>query len=271
MRGLRVLALSLLATSGASAQSVLVPSAPPKPLHHRTIAKTTTTTKTTTVVTKTGSRIISKTGTRHVTGHAPDHVPVLTSRHGTKVREALRPTSAHPTLPKPKPVKPAAKPAPAVAKKPEPAPIPADVGTNTGLHLPRFAALKSDDVNMRSGPGERYPVLWQYKRRDLPVKIEREFDVWRLVEDMDGIKGWVHQATLTGRREFVVIGTAPVTIRSQADDTAAAVAVLKPGVIGHVRSCDAAGGWCAVQVQSYQGFLKRTDFYGVMDGEVVTP
>lgn len=77
-------------------------------------------------------------------------------------------------------------------------------GSNTGLPLPRFAALRADDVNMRAGPGQRYPIQWVYHRRGLPVQIEREFDVWRLVEDSDGVKGWVHQATLIGSRDFVV-------------------------------------------------------------------
>nr|WP_240161953.1 SH3 domain-containing protein [Gluconacetobacter azotocaptans] len=85
-----------------------------------------------------------------------------------------------------------------------------DKGTVTGLPLPRFAALRADEVNMRSGPGQRYPIQWVYHRRDLPVQIEREFDVWRLVEDSDGQKGWVHQATLVGTRSFVVPGLPPV-------------------------------------------------------------
>ena len=55
---------------------------------------------------------------------------------------------------------------------------------------------------MRLGPGTRYRIDWVYKRRDLPVEIEREFDVWRWVRDADGIQGWVHQATLMGRREL---------------------------------------------------------------------
>ena len=267
MRQLRAWPILLvLATSGAAAQTVLIPSPPPrKPVHHTTVAKTTIAKTTTTTVSRTTT---SKTITRTVPAK---HVPVVDSRHGTAVRHALRPTVAHPTLVKPAVPKPVAKAPPVAPKKPETPPVPADVGTNTGLHLPRFAALKSDDVNMRSGPGERYPVLWQYKRRDLPVKIEREFDVWRLVEDMDGIKGWVHQATLTGRRGFVVTAAAGVTLRAQGADTADAVAVLKPGVIGRIRTCDATGAWCQVQVQSYQGFLKRTDFWGVMDGEAVAP
>lgn len=81
-----------------------------------------------------------------------------------------------------------------------------DKGSNTGLPLPRFAALRADKVYLRRGPGDRYPIDWVYHRRGLPVEIEREFDVWRLIEDSDGVKGWVHQATLFGSRTFVIPG-----------------------------------------------------------------
>jgi SH3-like domain-containing protein len=137
--------------------------------------------------------------------------------------------------------------------------------------LPRYAALKSDDVNMRAGPGERYPVLWTYQRRDLPVRIEREFDIWRQVEDMDGIKGWMQQGFLVGHRSFVITGTKDRTLRSDASDTADPVAVLKPGVVGRIRACDAAKDWCQVQVQDYRGWLKRSDFWGADPGEAITP
>ncbi|WP_222546107.1 SH3 domain-containing protein [Asaia lannensis] len=86
---------------------------------------------------------------------------------------------------------------------------PQDKGTNTGLPLPRFAAMRADKVFMRKGPGQRYPIEWVYHRRGLPVEVEREFDVWRLIEDSDGMKGWVHQATLVGQRTFVIPGQPP--------------------------------------------------------------
>jgi SH3-like domain-containing protein len=136
--------------------------------------------------------------------------------------------------------------------------------------LPRFVSLRSDDVNMRAGPGTRYRIDWVYKRRDLPVEIEREFDVWRWVRDADGIQGWVHQATLMGRRDFIV-QKADATLRSEASDTASAVAVLKPGVIGRIRSCAAASAWCEVQTGSYRGFLRRTEFWGVFPDEAINP
>ena len=136
--------------------------------------------------------------------------------------------------------------------------------------LPRFASLRSDDVNMRIGPGSRYRIEWVYKRRDLPVEIEREFDVWRWVEDADGTRGWVHQATLMGRRNFM-IQKADATLRSDASDTSSAVAVLKPGVIGRIRSCDAGAAWCNVQTGSYRGYLRRDQFWGSFKDEAVGP
>jgi SH3-like domain-containing protein len=141
-------------------------------------------------------------------------------------------------------------------------------GTATGLPLPRFAALRSDEVNLRAGPGTRYPIDWVYKRRDLPVEIEREFEVWRLVRDPDGVKGWVHQATLTGRRTFIVTGAERI-LRAAPSAEAAAVAKLKPGVIGRFLHCGAGADWCRVQVEEYRGWLQRQDFWGSLEGEAI--
>ncbi len=124
---------------------------------------------------------------------------------------------------------------------------------------------------MRVGPAERYPVIWTYKRRELPVRILREFDIWRLVEDMDGVKGWMIQATLTGRRTFVVTGTKDQTLRATASDQADAVAVLKPGVVGRIKSCAAGQDWCQLQVAGYTGWLPRAAFWGTDAGEAVAP
>jgi SH3-like domain-containing protein len=217
---------------------------------------------------------VAKTGAS--TPHRGRPTPVV-APHGSVARRKVHrgahlvteaPTAAHMNLPPPP------RPAVKLATRPT-APvrpvIPADQGTVTGLHLPRYASLKTGDVNMRSGPGARYPVLWTYQRFALPVRIEREFDIWRLVEDMDGIKGWVHQATITGRRTFVITGTDPRTMRAEASDSAAAVAVLKPGVVGRIKSCDANAAWCQVQVGDYRGWLARADFWGSDAGEAVAP
>jgi len=196
-------------------------------------------------------------------GHVKTHaVPVVQPPAHATPRVPARPAPRH-AVPVPAPVPVPAAPIPAPVAPAEP-----PKGSNTGLPLPRFASLRGEEVNLRSGPGTRYPIEWVYKRRDLPVEIEREFEAWRLVQDQEGVKGWVHQAVLTGRRTFVVT-VAERVVRSEPKDDGAPVARLKVAVIGRIRSCDAGVDWCQVQVQDYRGWLKRTDFWGSAPGEVI--
>lgn len=141
-------------------------------------------------------------------------------------------------------------------------------GSTTGNPLPRFMSLRFDDVNLRVGPGTRYPIEWVYHRRDLPVEIIRELDDWRLVQDQDNIRGWMRAPTLSPRRGIVVRGAERI-LRASAADDASPVARLKPGVVGRVRGCAASSAWCEVEVSTYRGWLKRDEFYGVYPNEAV--
>ena len=164
----------------------------------------------------------------------------------------------------------AAKPAePATA--PPPAERAPTIGSVTSLPLPRFAALRSDEVNMRSGPGTRFPIEWTYQRRELPVEIVREFELWRRIRDPDGTEGWVHQSTLIGRRSFVVRGApgTEVMLRRRAEDQAQPVARLRPGVVGRLRACEANSPWCEAQIGEHRGYIKRADIWGVGPTEEV--
>ncbi len=193
---------------------------------------------------------------------APTRPTARTAAHVPARREAAPVIRLKPgTTTKRPPVRTAAPPPPVADKPPEPT-----KGSVTGMPLPRFAALRADEVYMRIGPGKRYPIEWVYKRRDLPVQIEREFEEWRLVRDQENTKGWVHQATLAPRRTGVVIG-GEQTLRRDARDDAAPVAVLKPGVIVRLRTCDATSDWCQTQVQDYRGWMKRSEVWGILPGE----
>jgi SH3-like domain-containing protein len=195
------------------------------------------------------------------------HPHVAGKPHSATVKTHLAiPPKGHAEVATKRPV-PAATPKVAEAH-PAPPVVDLNKGSVTGLPLPRFASMRADDVNLRAGPGTRYPIEWLYKRRGLPVEIEREFEVWRLVQAPDGAKGWVHEATLMGRRDFLIIG-ADRPLRNEPQEAAHAIAILKPGVVGHIRSCDAGSDWCRVQVGEYRGWLKRDEFWGTQPGEAV--
>ncbi len=136
----------------------------------------------------------------------------------------------------------------------------------SGLPLPRFASLRARKVNLRAGPGVRYPVEWVYQRRGLPVMITAEFDAWRKIKDWRGTEGWVHRAMLTGKRTVITIAREVVLRRKPAKD-APAVARAEGGVIARVLSC--AGAWCRIEAGGFRGWGRRRALWGTLKGETI--
>src|SRR5260370_26814578 len=102
-----------------------------------------------------------------------------------------------------------------------------------GQRLPRFVSLRSDQVNLRVGPGENYPIEWVLTRKEMPVEIVKEFENWRMIRDWQGTEGWVHERMLTGKRAVVVKGGIR-TLHRQPDPASPAVARAQPGAIARL-------------------------------------
>ena len=144
------------------------------------------------------------------------------------------------------------------------APGPAQAAT--GLAVPRFAALRAQEVNMRAGPGVRYPVEWVFTRRNLPVEITAEFELWRKIRDWQGTEGWVHASMLTGKRSVIITGRTRMLRRS--DSTSAPViAKVEKTVVGRLLNCR--GAWCRLDIAGLRGWMQRPQFWGVYPKEKV--
>jgi SH3-like domain-containing protein len=138
---------------------------------------------------------------------------------------------------------------------------------NSGLPIPRFVSLKSEEVNVRTGPGERYPISWVYKRAHWPVEIVEEFDHWRKIRDVEGSEGWILKGLLDGRRTAIVRGkkATPQILHRLPEDSSPPVLRVKPMVIGRLLECSKE--WCRLQVDSYKGWIRKTSLWGVYPRE----
>src|SRR6266404_540277 len=56
----------------------------------------------------------------------------------------------------------------------------------SGLPVPRYVSLRSNQINLRSRPGMNFPIQWVYQRKHMPVEIIAEFDTWRKIRDWQG-------------------------------------------------------------------------------------
>ena len=144
------------------------------------------------------------------------------------------------------------------------------MGTVTGLPLPRFVSLKSDRVNLHEGPSKDHRTTWIFQRAGLPVEITAEFDIWRRIRDSEGSEGWVLHSLLSGRRTAIVAPwrkNEEFPLRATAGADAAIRARLQSGVIGALKSCD--GKWCRLAGEGFDGWIEQENLWGAYPGEKV--
>lgn len=148
------------------------------------------------------------------------------------------------------------------------------VGTASGLPVPRYVSLKSDRVNLREGPAKDHRTTWIFQRAGLPVEITAEFETWRKVRDSEGSEGWVLHSLLSGRRTGLIIPwkrdakeTAISVLYNKPDGAASPVAKLQPGVLANIRSCDKT--WCRINGEGFDGFIHQAELWGVYPNEII--
>jgi SH3-like domain-containing protein len=144
--------------------------------------------------------------------------------------------------------------------------FPALAANQSGLPLPRFVSLKAGEVNVRTGPGTRYPIQWVYHREGMPVEIVEEFDLWRKIRDAEGTTGWVHKSMLEGRRNILVKGKGGHVVRQAPEAKARPLLKVEPMVIARVVECEK--DWCRVQVSGRKGWIEKKYLWGVYPAEV---
>ena len=145
----------------------------------------------------------------------------------------------------------------------------AEKGRETGLPTPRFVSLKSNEINMRKGPGTRYPIEWVYRRARLPVEVMEEFGHWRRVQDVDGSSGWLHKNMLSGARTIITNENDVTYVMEQPAEDASRVAKLELGVIATLQACELE--WCRIKLGEVEGWLEKSTFYGAYAKELYNP
>jgi len=143
---------------------------------------------------------------------------------------------------------------------------PAGAQSETGLTLPRFVSVRADAVNVRTGPGRRYPIDWVLTRAGLPIQIVSEYEGWRKVRTQDGTTGWIHKSLLSGKRTVAVAGHEDRIFRDP-NMAAEIAAFVEPGVIASLLGCE--DGWCRITVDTYKitGWMPRDVLWGIMPDE----
>jgi len=132
---------------------------------------------------------------------------------------------------------------------------------------PYWASIASGEAMTHTGPGRNYPNVWLYKRRDLPVRVVKKYQTWRLIQDPDGAQGWMLVTLLSDRRTALVKAGGPRPVRSRPSDSAKVRYLAEQGVVGRIGKCR--NGWCRIEIGKKTGYMHVSDLWGVGSTEVI--
>ena len=141
------------------------------------------------------------------------------------------------------------------------------LGNETGLKIPRFVSLKSDNSNLRAGPGENYPIKLKYIVANTPVEIIDEYIDWRKINDYEGNNGWLHKSLIKGKR-FAIVNTPyqeglQVFIKPKGNNIGK---IGKKNVL-EVKTC--LMNWCKIKYGKNTGWVNKLNLWGVYDNETI--
>ena len=141
--------------------------------------------------------------------------------------------------------------------------VPKDKINGSGLKIPRFVSLKNDLTYMRSGPGKKFPVIFEIRQKGFPLKIIAEFNNWRKVITSDKLTGWIHTQLLSSFRTGIILNT--ILLKKTPSDKSKAKAKLLPKLIVNIIRCDLK--WCKIEIvkeKTHSGWIKKKSVWGAL-------
>ncbi len=130
----------------------------------------------------------------------------------------------------------------------------------SGYPVPRYVALKFDEVNARGGPGDDYRLLWTYRARGLPVQVVAETRDWRRVCDPQGGVAWVKATGVDGRTRVMRTQQGPLAIRRAPQPNAPVKAFLAERALADLGQCRK--GWCKIKLGAEGGWIPAGAVWG---------
>ena len=143
----------------------------------------------------------------------------------------------------------------------------ANTGKETGLEIPRYVSLKSDDANIRVGPSKNYPIEIKYIKKNYPLKVLDEYEEWRKVEDFNRNIGWIHKSLISGIRTGIVLSNDSKKIKLFNTLDGNVIGEIGNGNIVFLEKCKI--DWCLVSFANYKGWIDKKYIWGVKEKEII--
>ena len=121
----------------------------------------------------------------------------------------------------------------------------------SGLKIPRMVSLKNSLTYMRSGPGKKYPIIFEFRKKGYPLKITAEYNNWRKVTTHNNLTGWIHTQLLSSLSTAIIIKD--TFLKKRPSNASKTKAKLLQNLLVNIKFCEL--NWCSIEIIKNKVFL----------------
>ena len=130
----------------------------------------------------------------------------------------------------------------------------------------KYLSIRTSIANLRIGPSFAHPIAFVYEKKNMPVEVIDEFEVWRKVKDYQGDTGWVHLSQLSRKRSLLTTKDGIVLYKKS---TIYSEPIIKIGKLEAVVIKKCIPNWCLVEIQKYKGWIQTEHVWGLENKEII--
>lgn len=135
---------------------------------------------------------------------------------------------------------------------------------STSIAFSKMVSIKREGVNIRTGPGEKYEVKWEYGK-GFPLLVTSSKGNWYKIKDFESDTGWVYKPLTSSTPHMIVKANKnkdkQINIRSGPGTKYKVVAKAYYGVV--FKTVEQTRGWAKVEHDSGTiGWVKRSLLWG---------
>ncbi|MFC1524293.1 SH3 domain-containing protein [Thermodesulfobacteriota bacterium] len=122
-----------------------------------------------------------------------------------------------------------------------------------------MVSINRKKVNMRSGPGTSYAILWELGM-GYPLKVVRTQKNWLKVQDFEGDEGWIYKP-LISRSAHLIVKKKRINVRSGPGQNYKVIGKANYGVV--FKTLKRNKGWVKIKHENgLTGWVSRSLVWG---------
>lgn len=108
-------------------------------------------------------------------------------------------------------------------------------------------SVKSDNINVRTGPGTNYQIAMELFA-GYPLQVIEKQGEWLKIVDFEKDSGWIHASLVDSGTTVIVNATSSVNMRAEASTSSAVIATVERGVV--LTKLESQGEWLKLRHSS---------------------